>query len=117
MKIIVAGSRDIENYQVVKEAIEMSGFEVSEIVSGTARGIDQTGERWARNNNVPIKRFPADWKAGKSAGIMRNLQMAEYADALVAVWDGYSRGTKHMIECARRKGLKVFVYEYSKVKT
>ncbi len=111
MKVIIAGSRQIEDYCSVKNAIELSQFYVSEVVSGCARGVDKVGEYWARKHNIPIKRFPANWSLGKQAGIIRNIEMAHYADALVAVWDSQSRGTKHMIECAKRKGLKVFVYE------
>ena len=80
-------------------------------MSGTARGVDRFGEQWAIENNVAIKRFPADWDThGKRAGYLRNIQMDDYADALIAVWDGESRGTKHMIEEAKRKGLEWFVH-------
>ena len=57
--------------------------------------------------------FPADWdKYGKRAGYLRNVQMAEYADALLAFWDGESRGTKNMIDEALSRGLKVGVKRY-----
>jgi hypothetical protein len=57
------------------------------------------------------KRFPADWdRFGRSAGPKRNKQMAEYGDALIAVWDGESRGTKTMIEFARERGLQVYIH-------
>lgn len=113
MITIITGSRDIENYEAVSEAIRLSGFEITEVVSGCAPGVDKTGERWARRHGVPIKRFPANWKQdGRVAGIYRNIAMAHYAYALVAVWDGYSKDTKHMIEFATKKGLRVYVYEY-----
>jgi hypothetical protein len=84
---------------------------ISEVVSGCASGIDKLGEDWAVNNYVPIKRFPADWQRyGKSAGFIRNVQMAEYAGALVAIWDGRSRGTWNMIQEANRRDLRVYVY-------
>lgn len=61
--------------------------------------------------------MPADWDLyGKSAGFKRNVQMAEYADALVAFWDGASSGTKHMIETAQKMGLDVRVKKYLMVK-
>ena len=113
MKVIIAGSRDIKGptWWVIK-AIEASGFDIKEVVSGTARGIDTHGELWAKQHNKRITRFPADWDTyGKSAGYKRNEEMADYADALIAVWDGVSKGTKHMIDIATKKGLKVFVYE------
>ena len=81
-----------------------------QIVSGTARGVDQLGEEYAKRNDLAVKKFPADWdRFGKSAGYKRNKQMAEYANALVAFWDGRSRGTKHMIDLAKAAGLSVSV--------
>ena len=91
----------------------MSGidWDVTEVVSGTARGVDSLGEQWAKTQNIPIKRFPADWNThGRAAGHIRNAEMANYAEALVALWDGQSRGTKNMIASAQKKGLKVFVF-------
>jgi uracil-DNA glycosylase family 4 len=109
MKVIVAGSRTITDYQKVKELIKVSGFVIDEIVSGAARGVDLLGERYAKENNIPIKQFKADWDTyGKRAGYLRNVQMAEYADALVAVWDGISSGTKHMIDTMNSKDKPVF---------
>lgn len=109
MKVIIAGSRDIEDYELIDVAVRESGFTVTEVVSGTARGVDKLGERWAEEYNIPIKRFKPDWSIGRSAGIIRNTEMASYADALIAIWDGYSRGTKHMIDYAKSKGLMVYV--------
>lgn len=110
MKTIIAGSRGIDSYYVVDFAIHDSGFNITEIVSGCARGVDQTAEKWAWYNDIPVKKFPADWdKHGKAAGPMRNREMAAYADALVAIWDGESRGTKNMIHEARKAGLDVYI--------
>jgi hypothetical protein len=78
-KVIVAGSRDIANYFTVCSAIMNSGFIVSEIVSGGARGVDRLGERYAKEFNRTVKQFPANWKEhGRQAGILRNLEMAKY---------------------------------------
>ena len=111
MKTIIAGSRDINDFQVVDHAINSSGFIITEVVSGTARGVDKEGEGWASLNNVPIKRFPADWKQfGRGAGHKRNAAMAEYADALIAIWDGASPGTRNMINEAAKRGLELYVY-------
>lgn len=72
---------------------------ITEVVSGGARGIDQAGEWWAATKGIPVKVFCADWAVlGKGAGMHRNVEMAKYADCLVAIWDGKSSGTKHMIE-------------------
>ena len=112
MKTIIAGSREITDIKYVEQAIEESGFTITEVFSGTARGVDLLGESWALANQIPIKRYKADWnKHGKKAGILRNIAMVNYADALIAVWDGESKGTKHCIDEAKRKGLKVYVKE------
>jgi hypothetical protein len=112
MKVIIAGSRTINNHRIVAQAVIKSGFLVTEVVSGGANGVDRCGEWYADANKLKIKRFLAEWhKYGKKAGAIRNALMAEYADALVAVWDGVSPGTKMMIEMAEKKGLKVYVYQ------
>jgi len=114
VKTIIGGCRHLVDYEKMKTAIELSGFEVTEVVSGGARGGDALGERWAMENGVPIRRFKANWRDGVRAGFRRNELMARYAEALVAVWDGTSSGTGHMIKEARKMNLKVFVFfDYS----
>lgn len=111
MKTIIAGSRCFTDLDVVKKAIKLSGFKITEVVSGTCRGVDQLGEIWAATNNIPIKRFPADWKKhGIKAGPWRNMAMAEYANALIAIWDKKSPGTRSMIKEAKEWELQIFVY-------
>ncbi len=84
-----------------------------EIVSGAYKGGDLLGERYAVERNYPIKQFPADWRRyGKSAGLKRNAEMAIYADALIAFWDGESKGTKNMIDLATQAGLKVKIFYF-----
>jgi len=114
MKVIIAGSRDFNNYTLLKSKCDtlLSVKRDYEIVSGTAKGADQLGERYATEKGYAIAKFPADWSLGKVAGPMRNKQMAEYADALIAFWDGESRGTKSMIDLAGKYGLKVRVVRY-----
>ena len=116
LKTIIAGSRSIKHLSVVERAIEKSGFTISEVVSGRARGVDRLGEAWAKQNHVPVKQFPAKWQrpdgtTDRSAGFRRNTQMAAYAEALIAIWDGKSKGTAHMINSAKKAGLKVFVHK------
>jgi len=84
MKLIIAGSRECpsDTFTRINDAISKP-FKVTEVVSGSARGVDAYGEDWARSRNIRIKRFPADWSKGKSAGPLRNAQMAEYADCLL----------------------------------
>jgi hypothetical protein len=111
MRVIIAGSRGIDDYAKVCDAIRQSGFSISRVVSGMAAGVDSLALRYAAENNLPCDRFPAEWSRwGRSAGYKRNVQMAQHADALIAVWDGRSPGTKHMIDIATRRGLKVYVY-------
>lgn len=119
-KVIIAGGRDFNNYPQLSEYCDyilqfQSALHPIEIVSGCANGADKLGERYADSRGYDIKRFPADWdKFGKSAGYKRNKQMAEYADTLIAFWDGKSRGTKHMIDLAEENRLEVRVYNYGK---
>lgn len=116
MKYIIAGTRGFQDYPRLREVVIQvthRDLPISEVVSGTARGADQLGEQFANEFGIAVAKFPADWDThGKSAGYIRNSAMADYGDLLVAFWDGKSRGTKHMINLARDKGLKVFVYDY-----
>ncbi len=109
MKVIVAGCRDFHDYDFVVKAIEDSGFKIAELVSGGAKGVDALGEKWAHENDVPVKIFEADWRMGRGAGPLRNGRMAKYASALVAVWDSKSPGTKSMIHLAEQWCLEVHV--------
>lgn len=110
MRTIIAGSRNITNYDAVLNEVCESGFQISEIISGGAKGVDSIAEQIALDHNIPIKVFPANWaKYGKWAGHARNKEMAEYAEALIAVWDGFSPGTKNMINTAKSLGLQVHV--------
>jgi hypothetical protein len=110
MRVIIAGGRDINDYSLVEEAVKESGFIITEVVSGMASGVDALGVNYAINNGIRFAPFSADWnKHGRAAGPIRNKQMAEYGEALIAIWDGKSKGTKNMIETATRLGLYVYV--------
>lgn len=122
MKIIIAGSRTITDEVKVSFIIanglckllpeDERGAPVifdCEIVSGTASGVDKLGEKYAKDWSIKLKKFPADWgKYGKRAGYLRNKQMAEYADALILIWDGKSRGSQMMLELAKQYKLKIY---------
>lgn len=117
MKIIIAGSRKGFTQGIVdavmKQAIKQWDIRAQDItvVSGCALGVDTYGIRWAEERGLPVMRYPADWdRHGKSAGILRNIQMAAVADALVALWDGESPGTRHMVQEADKRGLRVYVF-------
>ena len=112
MKTIIAGSRNITDYGILEAAIAASGFQVTEVISGGARGVDSLGEWFANKNKLPLTIINADWgKFGRAAGHIRNDEMAKVGQALIAIWDGESRGTAHMIDCAYKKGLEVFVWQ------
>lgn len=111
LRTIVAGMRDFTDSAVVADAVLSAPWEVGTVLSGGASGVDAAGERVARAFGLPVERYPADWnRHGRAAGPIRNRQMAENADALVAVWNGKSRGTRNMIETARSLGLRVHVH-------
>jgi len=111
MKTIIAGSRGITDYKELQKAISAGGIMITSVISGTAAGVDRLGEEYASEYGLPLYKYPAEWdRYGKSAGYRRNEQMADEGEALLAIWDGTSRGTKHMIDIARRKGLKIYVH-------
>lgn len=112
-RIIVAGSRTITDKKVVSDTIKESPHNpfFGEIVTGGARGVDTIAKGFAKSfKHVDYKEFPANWESeGKAAGPKRNRRMAEYGDALIAVWDGESSGTRDMIEKALDEGIDVYV--------
>lgn len=112
MRVIIAGSRSINDIGHINEAIQKSQFQIEEVVSGTCKGPDLLGEMWAWFSGIPIKQFPANWGIhGKKAGMLRNVEMAEYADALIAVWDGESKGTANMIKQMKTRNKPFYIHE------
>lgn len=110
MRVIIAGSRNVHSYSKLLEAIDECQFPIATVVSGGAKGVDAMGERYAEEMNLKLNVFYADWSQhGRAAGHIRNRKMAESADALIALWDGQSCGTKNMIETAKKLGLLVYV--------
>ena len=129
VRIIVAGGRDFADYNLLfnslmnvltdlEEVNTVENKSQIEFISGTCRGADVLGEQFAYNFGYSVKRFPAKWdELGKRAGYVRNCDMAKYASEadhgiLVAFWDGISKGTRNMIEIAKRYGLDVKVVKY-----
>ena len=136
MKLIIAGSRTFNDYEYLREMAigvindyideteAFSGKRIGEdgegpidkfitIISGTARGADQLGEKFAIEEGLGLEQYPAKWDIyGKSAGFRRNEQMAKIGTHLLAFWDGKSRGTKHMIDLAQYHGLKINVVRF-----
>ena len=115
-RVIIAGGREFNNYQYLKDSMDYFLQNIDDdisVVCGMARGADTLGEQYAKENGYEVHYFPADWdKYGKAAGYIRNEEMAENADALVAFWNGSSRGTKHMIDIAKKHKLMVRVKKY-----
>ena len=111
MRTIIAGSREGVTYEDVIQAVKLCGWLPTTVICGGARGADTLGKKWAESMNVPIEYFPADWnKFGRSAGPIRNSLMAQNSEALIALWDGFSRGTKNMIELAAKNGLRIYIH-------
>ena len=118
MKIIIAGSRNFTDYEMLKGFCDsyLSYYENIEIVSGLAKGADSLAIDYANEKGYSVLEFPANWKEfGKRAGYVRNEQMADVGDVLIAFWDCESHGTKHMIQIAKKKGLEVFIVDIREI--
>lgn len=121
IKVIVAGGRDFNNYQDAEEVLlhyaDKLGDEYGlSIVCGGARGADLMGKLFSDKHNAQIYHFPADWNThGKSAGYRRNVEMADFADRLIAFWDNKSKGTNHMINIMNQKRKPVELIDYAVV--
>ena len=114
MKTIIAGSRTIKLDEVTTflDELKQLGIIITEVVSGTAKGVDSHGESWAKENGIPVKRFPANWdEFGKSAGCIRNQEMLDYYEQLICIWYGLSKGTKNMLTIAKRKKIPIYLLE------
>jgi len=109
MKTIIAGSRSIDNYKELCNLIKESDFIITEVISGGAKGVDKLGERYAIEHNINLNIMNAQWQLyGRSAGYIRNQQMSSYADALILLWDGVSKGSLNMLNIATKD--KLFIY-------
>lgn len=117
-RVIIAGGRDFTDYAILERKMDHLLSRIAEpivIICGKARGTDTLGEQYARNRGYQVREFPANWDLyGKKAGYIRNEEMAKNADALVAFWDGESRGTKHMIDLAQKYELMIRIQRYKK---
>lgn len=108
-RLVIAGCRDYNDYFILSKEVDEYIKELDEnhlviIVSGGAGGADALGEKFAQIHNLPIEKYPAEWKKyGKAAGPRRNSEMARIADGVIVFWDGKSRGTQNMITCAKKE--------------
>jgi hypothetical protein len=115
LKVIVAGGRDFQNYDLLSEKLNKLFSKRADVViiSGMAKGADSLAVKYAEEHKLRVSEFPAQWqKHGNSSGFRRNVEMARFADACVCFWDGKSVGTKHMIDTAKRMNLNVRVINY-----
>lgn len=109
MRVLVSGSRSISDPALVEQAITESGFPITTLLSGGARGVDRMAEAWAERHGIPIERIKPDWKRhGRGAGFKANEALISRAEAVVAIWDGVSKGTKSVLELA--KSSKLYLY-------
>lgn len=117
-KVIIAGGRDFNNYELLCQKVDSIlskklNTEIIEIVSGMANGADTLGVEYAKKRFLTYSEKPADWvKYGKAAGFKRNAEMASYANACICFWDGKSKGTKHMIDLAKKHNLDLRIIRY-----
>lgn len=114
-KIIIAGGRDFSNYELLKTTVlEIAEqFDNCTVVSGGAKGADALAIKFANEVCTNLYVFPAKWNThGMSAGYVRNREMADFSDVLIAFWDGKSKGTGHMIQTMKSRNKPVFVYNY-----
>jgi hypothetical protein len=115
LKVIVAGGRDFENYDLLTQKLDKLFSQRDDVViaSGMARGTDSLAVKYAEARKLKLSEFPAKWdKHGRTSGYRRNIDMAKFADACVCFWNGKSPGTQHMIDTARRYGLKLRIINY-----
>ena len=110
MQLIIAGSRTFTDYQLLCQTLALERSRITQVLTGGARGADQLGFRWALQHHIRSRCFAAAWERfGKAAGVRRNHQMAQAGDVLLAVWDGQSPGTAHLVQCMRQLGKPVVV--------
>lgn len=114
MKTIIAGSREATPEEVWAALLSCEWrHEITGVLCGMAKGADLHGKAWANANKIPVSQWPPNWEVyGFAAGPIRNQQMVDRADALIAAWDGQSVGTSDVIARAKAKGLRVHVFNY-----
>ena len=131
MKVAIVGDRNVKDYSVIEKAVKQSGFDITEVVSGGANGVDSLAERWASDNGIPCKVFKADWnnievkgsvvavnkwgrKYNKMAGFMRNQKIVDYAEAVIAIQpNGPTSGTQDTIRKTKKTKKPLHYYEKS----
>lgn len=108
MKVAVIGSRGLH----VDHLEDYLPKGVTEIVSGGARGIDACAKDYALRHGLKLTEFLPEYeKYGRGAPLRRNITIIEYADFVLAFWDGKSRGTKYVIDNCKKRNIPVAMYQ------
>jgi hypothetical protein len=113
MKLAVIGSRNFSDSHILTQTLNMlhEEYNVTTLVSGGAKGADIMGQRWAEIRSIETEIYIPDWNLhGKRAGLLRNQDIVNSADLIVAFWDGVSTGTRHAIDLAHSSKTPVIVY-------
>ncbi len=110
MRVIIAGSRSITDPAALDDAIARSGFEITEVITGDSRGVDDLAAHWATANRITCQIIPVEWnRYGGRADHIRNERISLMAQGCIALWDGFSRGTAELSEFMHLRGLQVCV--------
>lgn len=131
MKVGIVGDRNVTDYGVIEKAVKQSGFDITEVVSGGAKGVDSLAVEWASKNGIPYTEFKAEWdnirvkdavvavnkwgrKYNKMAGFQRNQKIVDYADAIIAIQpNGPTSGTQDTVKKTKKAKKTLFYYEKS----
>lgn len=114
-RITVIGSRDFKDYIFLESRLFLYFNENDVLISGGARGADKLAESFADKHGFSKEIFLPDWKRyGKSAGFRRNITIIESCNFVIAFWNGKSKGTKHSIDIAEKKGKPVKIYFFDR---
>ena len=113
MKVAIIGSRGLE----IDDMEKYIPAGVTEIVSGGAVGIDKCAREYAIEHKLRLTEFFPEYKKyKKGAPLKRNLQIIDYADTVIAFWDGKSKGTKFVIDNCRARNREIKVIYWLKNK-
>lgn len=122
MKVAIAGSRSCGKVgdnqwdypfliEEISRVVRENDLDVTTVISGNAGGPDRAGELWATLHNAEINQMKPSWNKGRGAGFINNTEMAKECDCLIVIYDGKSKGTKHMIDQVTKMGKHVYNLE------
>lgn len=116
MKLSIIGSRTFNDYEIAKQVIfdilYINNYEITEIISGGAKGADTLGKRYAMMHGIPFVEYKPDWSIGKHAGLLRNTLIIENSDIVIAFWDGKSKGTVDSMKKAKKLNKILYVFNF-----